>query len=85
MNVCISFCLLRHDVVRVLVFLCVSFKGHFVMVPLNLTYLHCLQHSLYEHLFNLYCKTLYIYITGKKHNRKQMNLHTLSCIKRVDA
>jgi len=25
------------------------------MVPLNLTYLHCLQHSLFEHLFNLYC------------------------------
>jgi len=28
--------------------------GHFVMLPLNLTYLHCLQHSLFEHLFNLY-------------------------------
>ena len=27
--------------------------GHFVMEPLNLTYLHfCLQHSLFEHLFN---------------------------------
>jgi len=38
------------------VVLCVSFcTGHFVMVPLNLTYLHCLQHSLFEHLFNLYC------------------------------
>ena len=24
------------------------------MVPLNLTYLHYLQHSLFEHLFNLY-------------------------------
>jgi len=23
-------------------------------VPLNMTYLHCLQHSLFEHLFNLY-------------------------------
>ena len=32
---------------------CVSFcTGHFVMVPLNMTY--CLQHSLFEHLFNLY-------------------------------
>jgi len=29
---------------------------HFVMVPLNMTYLHCLQHSLFEHLFNLYCQ-----------------------------
>jgi len=35
---------------------CVSFcTGHFVMVPLNMTYLHCLPHSLFEHLFNLYC------------------------------
>jgi len=24
------------------------------MVPLNMTCLHCLQHSLFEHLFNLY-------------------------------
>ena len=24
------------------------------MVPLNMTYPHCLQHSLFEHLFNLY-------------------------------
>jgi len=24
------------------------------MVPLNMTYLHCLQHSLFKHLFNLY-------------------------------
>jgi len=24
------------------------------MVPLNLTYLHCLQHSLFEHLFNIF-------------------------------
>ena len=31
--------------------------GHFVMVPLNMTYLHCLQHSLFEHLFNLYYTT----------------------------
>jgi len=28
--------------------------GHSVMVPLNFTYLHCLQHSLLEHLFNLF-------------------------------
>jgi len=34
---------------------CVSFcTGHFVMVPLNMIYIHCLQHSLFEHLFNLY-------------------------------
>ena len=47
--------MLRHDVVRVFVALCVIFcTGHFVMVPLNLTNLHCLQHSLFEHLFKLY-------------------------------
>ena len=43
---CMSFCVVP----------CASFcTGHFVMVPLNMTYLHCLQHSLFEHLFNLYC------------------------------
>ena len=37
------------------VVLCVGFwTGNFVMVPLNLPYLHCLQHSLFEHLLNLY-------------------------------
>jgi len=36
------------------VFLC---TGHFVMVSLNLTCLHCLQHSFFEHLFNLYLDT----------------------------
>jgi len=40
---------------RFCVVLCISFcTGHFVMVPLNLTYLHCLKHSLFKHLFNLY-------------------------------
>jgi len=41
--------MLRHDVVRVFVSfcVCVSFcTGHFVMVPLNLTYLQYLQQSL---------------------------------------
>jgi len=33
---------------------CSACTGHFSMVPLNLTCLHCLQHSLFEHLFNLY-------------------------------
>ena len=42
---CKSFCVIP----------CVSFcTGHFVRVPLNMTYLHCLQHCLFEHLFNLY-------------------------------
>jgi len=37
------------------VVLCVGFcMGHFVMVPSNMTYLHCLQHSFFELLFNLY-------------------------------
>ena len=33
------------------VFLCTD---HFVIVPFKLTCLHCLQHSFFEHLFNLY-------------------------------
>jgi len=34
------------------VVLCVCFCiGHFVVVPLNLTCLHCLQHSFFEHQF----------------------------------
>jgi len=38
------------------VVLCVCFfcTGHCVMVPLNLTCLHYLQHSFFEHLYNLY-------------------------------
>jgi len=52
-----SKCLLRHDVVRVFnVVPCVSFcTGHFVMLRLNMTYLYCLQHYLFEQLFNIYC------------------------------
>ena len=41
---------------------CLS-SGHFVMVPLNMTYLHCLQHSFIEHLFNLYIKNTFIRTT----------------------
>ena len=36
--------------------------GHFVMVPLNLTCPHCLQHFFFEHLFHLYL--LHIYRTS---------------------
>ena len=37
------------------VVLCVFLgMGHFVTVPFNMTCLHCLQHSFFEHLFNLY-------------------------------
>ena len=59
----LSKCLLCHDVVRVLCrSLCQFCTGHFVMVPLNMTYLHCLKYSLFEHLFNLYyyCGSFYI-------------------------
>ena len=41
------------------------FMGYFVMVPLNLTCLHGLQHVFFEHLFNLYYTVrtaLYIYM-----------------------
>jgi len=33
---------------------CFCMSSHFIMVALNLTSLHCLQHSFFEHLFNLY-------------------------------
>ena len=33
---------------------CLFCMGYFVMVPLNLTDLHCLQHFFFEHLFNVY-------------------------------
>jgi len=35
-------------------YVCWFCTGHFVMVPLNLTYLHYLQHFFFEHLVNLY-------------------------------
>ena len=56
-----SKCMLRLGVLRdVCVVMCVGFcKGHFLKVPLNLTHLHCLQHSLIEHLLNLYCNLLF--------------------------
>jgi len=44
------------------VILCFWCTGHFVTVPLNLTCLHCLQHSFFEHIFNsilLHCKSTY--------------------------
>ena len=59
---CTSFC----------VILSVSFcSGHFVMVPLNFTYLHCLQHSFFEHLFILY------YTCIKLMKRKGLRKHSL--------
>jgi len=32
--------------------------GHFVMIPLHLTYQHCLQHVFFEHLFNFNCNDI---------------------------
>jgi len=34
---------------------CVFSTGHFVMVHINLTCAHCLQHFFFEHLFHFYC------------------------------
>jgi len=62
-------CLLRHDVVRVFCAVpCVSFcTGHFVMVPLNMTYLHYLQHSLFEqfsiYIVNRVLRDMSVYMT----------------------
>ena len=50
LNVCCAFFYVCFCVVQ-----CVCFcTGHFVMVPLHLTCLHCLQHSFFEQLFSLY-------------------------------
>jgi len=56
----VSKCLLRLGVLRVFVLFCVFvfYMGHCVMVPLNLTYLHCLRQFSFEHFFNLYYVTL---------------------------
>ena len=45
----------------IFVLFCV-FTGHFVMMPLNMTCLHCLQHSFFERLFNLYYLSCLCYI-----------------------
>ena len=51
----LSKCLLRSCVLLFYVVLCVGFcTGHFVTVTFSLTYLHCLQHSFFEHLFSVY-------------------------------
>jgi len=70
------------------VVLCVCFcTGHFVMVPLHLTCLHCLQHSFFKYLFNLYYKynrvilyTSFIYLkyTHLKHNALTICTYTFS-------
>jgi len=53
---------MRLAVLRVFVLFCVFvFYRPFCHVPLNLTYLHCLQHSFFEHL-NLYLKMLGLYL-----------------------
>jgi len=51
--------MLRHDVVRVFVSNCVLV---FVRVILSWCpkHLHCLQHSLYEHLFHLSCYSYHV-------------------------
>ena len=57
-NVCcvLVFCMFLCCYVSV--FFC---AGHFVMVPMNLTCLYCLQHSFFEHLLNLYDNDILIY------------------------
>ena len=47
------------------------------MVPFNLTCLHCLQHSFFEHLFNLY---YIIYIPGNTSLCYRQNCTGLSVI-----
>jgi len=66
--------LLRLGVLRVLCCsVCWFLYGHFVMLHLNLTYLHCLQHSYFKHLFNLYCtSTLHTFTFVLSQSHKYM-------------
>ena len=62
-KIVISLCLLRYCLLRVLwcsVCLCTA---HFVVVPINLTCPHCLQHSL--NIFSIYIVTSYIWLRQK--------------------
>ena len=53
-KIVISLCLLLPCLLCVLwCFVCFC-TGHFVMVPINLTCPHCLQHFFFEHLLHLY-------------------------------
>jgi len=50
--------LLRVSVLRFCAVLCFCFcTGHFIIVRLNLTCPHCLQHSFFEHIFHFYYDT----------------------------
>jgi len=42
----------------VLFYVYVFVRANFVMVPLNLTCLHCLQHYFFQHLFNLFLEVV---------------------------
>jgi len=53
-KIVISLCLLRLCLLRVLWCSVCFCTGHFVMLPINLTCPHCLQHFFFEHLFHLY-------------------------------
>ena len=52
------------DMLHVSIFNCIecnkSNSHHFVMVLINLTCPHCLQHFFFEHLFHLYAIKFYI-------------------------
>ena len=56
--------------------------GHFVMVPLNLTCLHCLQQSFFKHFFNLCYTTTTSYNNNNNNNNHKIRLKTI--IKRLN-
>ena len=53
-KIVISLCLLRPCLLRVLWCSVCFCTGHFVMMPINLTCPHWLQHVFFEHLLHLY-------------------------------
>jgi len=71
-KVVFSKCLLYLGVVCVFVLFCLGFcTDHFVVIRLNLTCLHCLQHSFFEHLLNLYYSTFKKPVNESHFNRYQ--------------
>ena len=63
-KIVISLCLLRPCLLRVLWCSVCFCTGHFVIVPINLTCPHCLQHFFFEHLLHLYYPVTYFKISS---------------------
>ena len=83
-KIVISLCLLRPCLLRVLWCSVCFCMGHFVMVPINLTCPHCLQHFFFEHLLHLYFLTATVVIWHLHWNHSFVSLwaqrFSLKCV-----